>query len=104
MRANLGRFFFMDGRLPLGTYHLATAVTLRHRSVPELEERSGDSAMGQVGTCLTRCLDMTITIDGSGNNAVPLLYDGVLNLGCTGAIASVLLLMQHDSSWSLNIT
>ncbi|CAE7943643.1 CPK2 [Symbiodinium necroappetens] len=32
VRANLGRFFFLDGRLPLGTYHLATAVTLWHRS------------------------------------------------------------------------
>ncbi|CAE7619381.1 smd2 [Symbiodinium sp. CCMP2456] len=32
VRANLGRFFFMDGRLPLGTYHLAMAVTLWHRS------------------------------------------------------------------------
>lgn len=103
MRANLGRFFFLDGRLPLGTYHLATAVTLWHRSAPELEDRSGGIvATEEVGMFWTRCLGMTV--DGSGNNAVPLLHDGILNLDCTGVIANMLLLMQRVSAWSLIAT
>lgn len=32
VHANLGRFFFLEGRLPLGTYHLSKAVMVWHHS------------------------------------------------------------------------
>ena len=68
--------------MSLGTYHLAIAVTLWHRSAPALQDlsrpREGSSTVLHGGIWRLTAFNMCFCL---GNNAVDILHDGVLHLG-----------------------